>query len=411
MRFPTGWAGDISEGLQDAGIDVEIEDKRRNIEFLVDFPRAENIHPPRDYQQWALHAANTTQRGIIHNPCRSGKTVVAAHLINNYCVKTLVLVPSQDLLDQTSSVFKQYWPYHVGMIGDGIWAPNDITVAIPNSLWINRTKPKVKDLLSGIHMIIADEAHRVNRTTKGEANMWFKLTQMCDAKLRFALTGSLTKEDLADFLLRGAFGRVIHEASVKELRDKGFLVDADVTMHKIKTPNFGEESAAYESGICTNAERNRLIVKIAKQKAKEGKRTIVFVERIDKHGRPLNEAMLEAGIKVEFLNGRSGRGRRGAVKDAFIDGEVQVVLTTVWGEGVDVPACDVVIMAGAHKSFKSTVQKSSRPLTIAPGKNKGEIYDFMDDDGGVLLKHSKERKRIYEKVGEFKVNIVDGSKA
>ena len=61
--------------------------------------------PPRPYQQECVNAAKNNNIGLIHAPTGSGKTNIMAYIINELQLRTLIIVPAVDLVEQTKNRF------------------------------------------------------------------------------------------------------------------------------------------------------------------------------------------------------------------------------------------------------------------------------------------------------------------
>ena len=73
------------------------------------------------------------------------------------------------------------------------------------------------------------------------------------------------------------------------------------------------------------------------------------------------------------------------------------IATPIFDEGIDVPAIDVVVLAGAGKSHIKLLQRIGRGLRKKEGEdNTLVIHDFIDDTNKYLFKHSKARVAVYK---------------
>ena len=82
-----------------------------------------------------------------------------------------------------------------------------------------------------------------------------------------------------------------------------------------------------------------------------------------------------------------------------------MLLGTVFAEGVDIPEVEVVINAEGGRDAKATMQRM-RNMTVAEGKNRALLIDFMDEFNPYLQKHSMERLKVYRSIPEFNVEVI-----
>jgi superfamily II DNA or RNA helicase len=68
-----------------------------------------------------------------------------------------------------------------------------------------------------------------------------------------------------------------------------------------------------------------------------------------------------------------------------------VATSGLFQEGVSIDGIEVLVQAGALKSKARIIQAVGRGMRLAPGKRACTYVDFWDDDGGVLLAHSRQR--------------------
>ena len=111
------------------------------------------------YQYDVALSALEAKRGILWLATNSGKTAVAAGMIQALDIPTLFLVESVDLMRQTYDVFKAETNLDIGMLGGGQDDIRFVTVAVTKSALI-RSKEKghpFKSFIRDVQMVIADE--------------------------------------------------------------------------------------------------------------------------------------------------------------------------------------------------------------------------------------------------------------
>lgn len=136
--FPAGFAGKVRAAGARATPAVEVQ--------LVDVrtrpaaPQEIEAAWLRPYQRAALDAALKRTRGIVQISTGGGKTEVMAALVTTVRVPWLILVPQADLLEQTAARIEARTGERPGLVGDGEWNPQRVTVATFQTLHRRLTK-------------------------------------------------------------------------------------------------------------------------------------------------------------------------------------------------------------------------------------------------------------------------------
>jgi len=217
----------------------------------------------------------------------------------------------------------------------------------------------------------------------------------------FRLGFSATPKDFEDpdgeyLKVIGVLGPIIKAVEYEEVKD--ILAIPKVRM--IKYPWDGEYAdlkwrQAYRYGIEENPKRNLAIAQVAKEL--DG--SILIMVRTVRHGE-----ILSSSISSYLVQGRDDNERRERVKSLLKKRTRKnvVISTPVFGEGVDIPALDTLINAGAGKSRIQTIQWAGRALRKTEGKEEGIIVDFWDEGNRYLRQHSFQRYDVYKKLGWVK---------
>jgi len=411
--FPTGWAGRFIEDFKSLGDEVvggrglykniTWEDCRKKPPFKP--PLKGNVFPLRDYQQEALDASIISARGIIHHATGAGKTVVMAKLLETLALPSIVIVPTINLLLQTSEDLIGFLGEEViGVIGNGVFNPKLITVATVQSLWskIKADDHELKKVFHEAHVLIVDEAHHITIAGRNKIkNTYFQIAQLLDTYYKFGLTATPGEEgELERELLEAATGRVIHRVDSSYLIKRGLLTRPVIQLYKV-TPSMriSDWQAAYRQNILRNAKRNSIVVSLANKYSDQGKSVLIIVNRVAEHGGVLQELLPHAF----FMSGDTNIDDRKMMLNDFKDKKTLILISTVINEGVNIPSMDVIIMAGGGKSNKQTIQRVGRALRKSKGKEIARIIDFYDADNGMLERHSKARLKTYKQEAEFEI--------
>lgn len=408
-NFPVGIINEVLPLINEYG--VSVLDRRRAPAARFDFEWTG--HEPRGYQHEAIEAALAdrglaTGRGLLNLPIRSGKTLISGKLIQMTGLRTLFTVPSDLLLYQTLAAFRASLdPPRVGQVGDGTWEPDIVTVATVQTLLARPAAASV--LLASADMFFVDEAHHL----EGEA--WREPAIECDAPYKLGLSATIyarpeVENERAAIWMRAATGPILFRVSMARLMDEGHLMRPIILIYPITKPanvmdDRWRSGRCYTEGIVRNGYRNSAIVDLAIECASLGLRVLVDTGRVEQMN--ALAAMIRARKhNVATMYGKTPGPARQQTLKRWQRSDVNIVVGTILGEGVDIPELEVVINAEGWKATKSVIQRM-RNLTPDPGKKGALFIDFDDRTNTYLTEHSAERVKTYRGTRGFDVRVMD----
>ena len=347
------------------------------------------------YQNEAVNALKLAKNGILKAPCGSGKTVMGLTLIQKLGYKALWLTHTKDLLNQTMASCKRMFPeVDYGTITDGkVNIGKDITFATVQTL----SKLDKELYENEFFVVIVDECHRcAGSPTK--MKQFYKVVNNLKCRYKYGLSATIHR---ADGLIKSTYallGKIVHEVKDEDIKDK--RMDADVIEIQLDTPEsdyYLEFDGTMVFGklidyLCENEDRNKEIVRVLKE-SKE-KYNLILTHRVS-HAERLCE-MLGCGKVVT-----------GKVKhrdDIFQDvkeGKEHYIFSTysLAKEGLDLPILDRLHLVTPQKDYAIVKQSKGRVERTFKGKEKAEVYDYVDKNIGYCLGSFKKRKKVYnEKV-------------
>jgi superfamily II DNA or RNA helicase len=136
----------------------------------------------------------------------------------------------------------------------------------------------------------------------------------------------------------------------------------------------------------------------------DGKKTIVYCASI-RASKDTVKAFNEAGIISAHLDGETPKSIRKETIKKFRSGEITVLSNVdLFGEGLDVPDCECVILLRPTKSLTLYIQQSMRSMRYKEGKTAYIIdhvanvyqHDFPDAQRDWSLKGKKKKKKLNE---------------
>lgn len=419
LRAAVGMASEVYDILDGRRVRPIVVDRRRRPSYSLGLRFDEEKLRP--YQLEAVDAVTKPRgplkivgHGIIKMPPRSGKTVVASAAIARLNVRSLVIVPSRFLLYQAQRELQKHLGVEIGVCGDQVWEPRDVTVATVQTLVSRRGKntreepaaPEYLDLLRRVDLIIFDECHHL------EADGWRQVIQDSGAayKIGLSATAFLDHErecELGVIWLRACTGEIVIDKSVSDLIEQGWLVRPDVRLYPVRVPDLrkrGWSKRLHREAIYRNAERNRMVTNIAREMVSEGLPTVVITNRLEQVAE-LCRMLGQSSVRFARVIGDTNTSTRERTVKRFREGELQALISTVMDEGVDIPEIGGVVNAEGGSDIKAAYQRF-RCLTPAPGKNRAVFADFVDLMHPYFAEHSMRRLEVYRSERAFRISVV-----
>jgi superfamily II DNA or RNA helicase len=340
-------------------------------------------------QKKAVKQMFEQEQGLIIRPPGTGKTEIACAFAAAAGTRTLVLVHTEDILQQWVSRIETLIPELAGKIGvirGKECRIGQITVATVQTL--NRSyQDKPDEWWAQWGCLIADEGHHVAAPT------WEAIINSCPAFYRFGFTASDKRADGMSPSMRYIIGPVIHRQKFS----------SPVKLHVVKAKT--DFRAAYRGPfdwstlldkLVADTERNALIAETVDREIQEGNSVLVLSRRIE-HLENIAAAMSE---DCEILTAKRGKAKRREILDKFRAGEITCVLATqLADEALDVQRLNRVCLVHPGKHEGRIIQQIGRALRTHESKQDAVIYDFVDSRVRILDRQWNQRKRTYKKNG------------
>lgn len=252
------------------------------------------------------------------------------------------------------------------------------TVAAVDTL-INRADT-LAQWRSEVSLVMIDECHHVL-----ENNKWGKALSLFPNARCLGVTATPLRAD-RKALGRGQgglFDDMIVGPTMRDLIEMGALCD-----YRIFAPPASIDRSALDVGSTGDftanslrkvAHESKIVGDIVSHYARiaPNKRTICFVVDVEQ-SKEVAQAFRDAGYRAEAVDGTTPEGVRDAIIDKFSRGLIDILVNVdLFGEGFDVPAVEVVIMARPTESYGLYVQQFGRALRVLPGKSFGVIIDHV----------------------------------
>jgi superfamily II DNA or RNA helicase len=351
----------------------------------------------RPDQERIVTSALTKQRGIIISATGSGKTCIAASIINCFPnSKVLFLCHTIGLVNQTAEVFEGL-NIKCSKIGNKEKPVLNQTERVIVSTIQSFIKYPKKDYQDMFDVVIVDEVHHASKYK----SQYGEVLQSLRDKVRIGLTATLPAEQSQVLMLEGLFGEIIEQITVNEGVKEMFLVKPKVKLLNVPINSLVKDlqkyPELYKRGIVENRARNNLIINEIKEYSEQGKTCLVMVKEID-HGNNIID-LAGSELSIHFVQGRNDSDEREEIKKLLNKKKIDAVISTsVWREGINIPSLNVVINAASGKSDLATMQTVGRGIRTAEGKTELIMIDFLDPYK-YLAEHSVLRIQLYNENG------------
>lgn len=423
---------------------------------------------PTEDQIAAVDALAKHNNGIGKLPTGFGKTsFVASSLIAKKGVRSLFLANQRVLTDDAKSDFDSVFAGNfvkIGMIGDGVYDPGDITVASIQTIASALKPPTEKeyqlakyqlDLAKTRLTYTTDEEHRkeclhdIKKCTQkcksiekkmqrheeilaflktidlfvvDEAQVlgtdqWNTFLHLCPAPYRYTLSATDTRTDGGRIQIVAATGERRFESSAAEQIEKGRLseflghfvkfdhkMDPDLT--RDLTMDYHQ---AYDLFIVHNEKRNQHLCAKTIEWAKDY--CVLALVTRKEHGEIVRRMLIEMGLpetECFYIDGDTPKKERKETIEAFRRSEFRVLLgTSIFDVGFNAKNAAKLVRFNAGGSEVREPQRAGRTVRLREDGSIGESYDVLDLNVPFFEAQGwKRRKYLQDEFGKERVKIL-----
>lgn len=316
-------------------------------------------------------------------PTGAGKTTCFSRVVHDSTVPTVVMAHRQELVGQMSLTLAKYGVRHRVIAPDSVvrnisalhmrhlgrrWIDPHAPVAAAGVDTLIRRDPS-DAFLQSVGLCVIDEAHHALRDNK-----WGRAVEMLPPTAKIlGVTATPLRADGKGLGVHhdGVFDELVVGPSMRDMICAGMLTPyrifcpptGNLDLSQVATSAGGDFSrkpladAVHKSTIVGDVVGSYL--RIA-----PGKRGITFAVDLE-HAREICAEYKQRGVPAAVLSADSDTGYRAQVMRDFEAGTLlQLVNVDILGEGVDVPACEVVSFARPTQSFGLYVQQFGRALRL-----------------------------------------------
>jgi len=397
IAVPRGCIGEVLELLKSHGIQPEVHDERNpGVAVATEFRG--RLRPD---QEEAAAQMLRHDDGILCAPTAFGKTAVAAWLIAQRKVNTLVLVHRRQLLDQWQArlaMFLDLPPESIGSIGGGkVRRTGIVDVAVIQSL---RQKNAVQDYVAEYGQVIVDECHHLSAFT------FEQVMRAIKAKFVSGLTATPTRKDGHHPIIQMQCGSIRFGMTAKAMTEASPLqhrVLPRQTTFQMQTGTVDATIQDIYRALAQNEARNELIVSDVRAALRDGRSPLLLTGRTD-HLLHLADLLGGTSEHLYVLKGGMGKKQRKAIDEAMNAvpvGAPRLILATgsYIGEGFDDSRLDTLFLA-MPIFWKGTLQQYvGRLHRLLDGKQVVQVYDYVDIAEPMLARMYERRRKGYASIG------------
>jgi superfamily II DNA or RNA helicase/very-short-patch-repair endonuclease len=400
LALPRGCLEEVVGLLDSLKIRMQIRDERfagrpLEVEFLGEL---------RPEQVGAATAMLAHDTGVLAATTAFGKTVLAAWLIAQRGVNTLVLVHRQQLLEQwveRLSAFLGIPAKDIGRWGGGRKKLSGrIDVALMQSMI---RKNVVQDLVADYGHLVVDECHHLS------AHSFEQVARRARARFVTGLSATVTRKDGHQPIIFMQCGPVRHRVDARQqaqerpfshevlVRPTGWLPDG---------PPADDARMEFQrlcDAVQRSETRNRMICDEVIAAVRAGRSPVVLTERTE-HIEILATMLAPAIPHLVTLRGGMGRKTLLAALERVksLPGDAQRVLLATGrfiGEGFDDARLDTLFLTMPVSWHGTIAQYVGRLHRLHDGKRKVQVHDYVDLDVRMLERMFNKRCAGYEALG------------
>ena len=309
-----------------------------------------------------------------------------------------MLVHTKELLVQWFLALQKFCGAVPGQVRDKTCDLRPVTVAMIQTL--AKWPPGDVLALGGYFgTVITDEIQHLPALT------WFGIQNLLACRNRWGLSATPSRADGMHTVTGWVLGPKLAEVTYPELLAGGhlmapaiYVVPTTFTFQQNGEEEAPEMLARLGREVEHDDERNQLILRLVLTAQREGRQTLVLVDRI-RHGERLARMLAKVGVAAWPLSSRTPHTLRHAVLAKFQAGGLScLVATQLADEGLDLPQLESLILAAPSRSANRTQQRAGRLMRTAPGKRTPWLFDLADSQVVLLAERLEERLKVYRGV-------------
>ena len=396
ISVPRGYLQLIENTLLNKGFNLSISDNR----ILASPIEVKSNIVLRPYQEKAKLDLLSHPNGMLIAPAASGKTIMGLDLFASLRQRMLWLTHtnrlSQQVIERIIDVFEDVDKNEIGFLGAGKWKMgNRITIGMIPTLV--RREVQLPEMGREFGLVIIDEAHHVPATT------FLKVLGYFSSYYLYGLTATPYRRDGLENLMFAAIGRPNSEVKRKEVRKKGSIITPRVIKRVVPCSKWSDNDYSYimKELLPNNPVRLGMIVNDVVREAELGNYCIVINTRKNYAETLLAEIENRLPNRSVIATGDYSRKRNEESVGKIDRGEASILITTfeLLGEGFDVPRLNRGFIALPFREKARVEQAVGRIQRTCEGKKDAILYDYVDENVGILKNQFINRANVYRWLG------------
>lgn len=372
----------------------------------------------REEQLLALDALIREENGVLSATTAFGKTVIAAALIAQKRVNTLILVHRTQLMQQWKERLSEFLVIRetlpdaqkhrgrkkhrdvIGIFGGGKDTRGGIIdIGIFQSMG---SADEIKLWIGEYGMVIVDECHHV------PAVSFENVIKAVKAKYIYGLTATPARQDGHHPILSMYLGPIRYQVDAKAQAKKRPFSHIMIprftgTRFHINAEEHMPIISQYYAQIILDDLRNHLITDDVLSCIKEGRNCLLLTERT-KHVKVLAE-LLDKHIDgvITLTGGKTSKetaAQIDALRNAPLNRPLVICATGKYiGEGFDEPRLDTLFLTMPISWHGTLAQYAGRLHRLHVGKREVRVYDYIDSSEEMLERMYQKRLKGYASIG------------
>ena len=402
LVVPRGAPGKVVDALAAGGCEVEWIDER-SMGSRIDVPDELKLPTgtplePRPFQLAAWRGVRAKRQGLVVVGCGGGKTTIGIGAIAQVKRSAVVLVHTEDLLEQWRDELGTKLGIEAGTLHRGKGRRLDAPVVVAMIQTLARwSGDEIRFVFGNRGMCVMDEAHHA------PAEMFMRALDFIPARWRLGLTATPKREDGCGRIVDWCFGDRLIEVPTKKLLAMGFLMRPRLvpipTAFEFASPTKDKWKRAHEihAAIERDEQRQHLIASVASAYAQGGEQVLLLANR-KQYCRDLSKRIWAFGQKPIVVTSDTRKTSRKRLMAEFRAGQQRfIIATSLANEGLDAPQLSKIIFAWPEKAESGTDQRTGRLMRLYD--KEPELIDFIDVRVPELVRRYESRARVYKRLG------------
>lgn len=364
------------------------------------------------------HAWSTGNQNVLAVACCGfGKTVLLSDKMNRFSGASVAIAHRQELVGQMSRTIARYGvkhriigpsnvvrgiiQTHIAEFGRDFYDPNArCAVAGVDTLvsWAKPDSPHHSPLMRWAPQVglwITDEAHHLI-----DENKWGRAIALFQNAKGLGVTATPERADGKGLGRHndGVFDTMVVGPGLRDTINAGFLTD-----YRIFCPPNDLDLSSVSTGVDGDYIRKQLAMKTRSStimghvvehylRIAPGKLGVTFAPDVDT-ATTFSKMFNEAGVPAEVVSANTPDRLRVEILKRFANRQILMLVNVdLFGEGFDLPAMEVCIMARATMSYGLYVQQFCRPMRWSEGKDRAIIIDHV---GNVVRHGLPDKPRVW----------------